>query len=53
MESECINWMLKRMDTEVVRGEEVPNHPKNGGRRVVCTHPRLNGKSLGVLPRLR
>ena len=31
VESECINWMLKRMDAEVVRGEEVPKPPQERG----------------------
>ena len=28
---ECINWMLKRMDAEVVRGKEVPKPPQERG----------------------
>ena len=31
MEFECINWMLKRMDAEVVRGAEVPKPPQERG----------------------
>ena len=31
MESECINWMLKRMDAEVVRGAKVPKPPQERG----------------------
>ena len=49
VEPECINCMLKRMESEVMRELKCQNRPMNGAGRVVCTHPRKNEK-LSAFP---